>query len=142
MKKPKQKEKKKTGRPEKYTITFCLNEIKSIYSDLMSEGSKHITWQDLIRHKEYSHERISEWRKKFVDNSEFSHTIKKIEKELENRLFKLGLSNKASTAMAIFGLKNNYNWTDKQEITGKDGTPLINLDPFKMIRENSGITKK
>ena len=39
----------------------------------------------------------------------------------------------------IFWLKNKARWSDKQEITGKDGKDLIPSDPFKKIRENAGL---
>lgn len=109
------------GRSEKYTIEFCLREIKQLLADLeqddISRGGKweKITWHDLIKGKEYARQRISEWRKKFEDDEEFSDTIKKIENELENRLYKLGLKGKANPTLVIFGLKNNYGWKDEQK---------------------------
>lgn len=35
------------------------------------------------------------------------------------------LKNQYNVAGAIFDLKNNHGWTDKQEITGRDGQPLF-----------------
>jgi hypothetical protein len=117
------------GRPKKYTLKFCLAELKSFQNlldkDKASKQGKYITWHDLVEDKPYSRQRISEWRRTFESNQGFSDAIKKIEGELENRLYKLALANKVNAAVAIFGLKNNFNWKDKQEITGADGKDLI-----------------
>lgn len=107
------------GRPPKYTEQFCLGEIKyfwNLLQDDMGTNKSIIAWQDMLRDKPYSRQRISEWRKKFAENEEFSDTIKKIDEELEHRLLRIGLSKSSSTAMAIFALKNNYGWKDKQEV--------------------------
>lgn len=119
------------GRPEKYNLDFCLTEIKEFLSELIKDdismGGKwdKITWHDLIKDKPYSRQRISEWREKFKDNEEFSDTIKKIEGELENRLLKLGLKNKANATLVIFSLKNNYGWRDKSEIETTINIPTL-----------------
>lgn len=112
-----QSKKNKGGRPEIYTLEFCLNEIKEFWQIILNDNkTKVLLWQDLTRNKPYSRQRISEWVKKFEDNEEFSDTIKKINDELESRLFKLGLSKLGNPAMAIFGLKNNHGWKDKSEM--------------------------
>jgi hypothetical protein len=114
------------GRPVKYTLKYCLNEIKGFARLLKAdEKGRFITWHDLVKDKPYSRQRISEWRKEFAKQPIFSDTIKKLEEELENRLYKLGLANKANATLVIFGLKNNYGWNDRQELTGKDGKDLI-----------------
>jgi hypothetical protein len=107
----------KVGRPEKYTLEFCLSEIIEIHDRLFHDLKyQYITWHDLIKGKSYSRQRISEWRKEFDADIRFSDTIKKIDDELENRLYILGLKGKANAIMVIFGLKNNYGWKDKQEV--------------------------
>ncbi len=127
----------KVGRPEKYTIEFCLKEIKEISNRLFSDGEenkiKYFTWHDLVRDKEYPRQCISEWRAKFKDDKEFSDTIKRIESELENRLYKYALLNKVNPTMAIFGLKNNYGWKDKSEIEQHINIPLL---PDIIIKTN------
>jgi hypothetical protein len=128
----------KTGRPEKYTIDFCLKEINEISKRLFSDGQeegkiKYFTWHDLVRDKDYPRQQISEWRKKFVENKEFSDTIKKIESELENRLYKYALLNKINPTMAIFGLKNNYGWKDRTEIDQNIHIPTL---PNIIIKAN------
>jgi hypothetical protein len=119
------------GRPTKYTYDYCLKEILLFKDRLFSDGEaeaglKYFTWHDLIKDRPYSRQRISEWREKFKDKAKFSDTIKKIDEELENRLFKFALINKVNPTMAIFSLKNNFGWKDKTEteLTGKDGKDL------------------
>lgn len=110
-------EKNKGGRPKKYTLEYCTAEITEISDRLFGEdGAKYLTWQDLIRDKHYPRQCISEWRNAFSYDEKFSDTIKKIDSELEDRLFKGGLTGKYNGTLAIFGLKNNYGWKDKQDI--------------------------
>ncbi len=131
------------GRPIKYTRYYCLNEIRLISSALFGDGGtdgkvKYFTWHDLIRDKPYPRQCISEWREKFKKDKEFSDTIKRIEAELENRLYKYALMNKVNATIAIFSLKNNYGWKDKHEteLTGKDGKDLIPLSGITFESES------
>lgn len=113
------------GRPEIYTLEYCLNEVKDILNLLAEDtGGTFITWHDLIKNKPYSRQRISEWREKFKDDTQFSDTIKKIDEELENRLVTAGLKNKMNPTIVIFSLKNNYGWKDKQETEHTGGISL------------------
>ena len=122
----------KAGRPEKYNLEFCLNEINSFLAVLNAdEEQEYITWHDLVKYRPYSRQRISEWREKFKDDEQFSDTIKKIENELENRILKMGLKNKANPTIVIFSLKNNYGWKDKTEVDTNikfPDLPDINLE--------------
>jgi len=102
---------------------------------------KYLTWQDLIRDKKYTQQRISEWRIKFKDNEVFTDTISKIYDELANRLFRAGLSGKSNTAMAIFGLKNNYGWSDKKEnnLIEPQKPLIIDTDGKENITDNKTV---
>lgn len=133
----------KMGRPVKYTLEFCLKEIQGFLKVLMDEGDKYkcVTWQDLVKNKSYSRQRISEWREKYDSDELFSDTIKKIDSELENRLFKLGLSGKANPTLVIFGLKNNYGWKDRQEL-GHTGIPPSNINVTVDNSETAETLKK
>ncbi|MDD4515655.1 hypothetical protein [Massilibacteroides sp.] len=74
---------------------------------------------------------------KFDD--EVFNTIKnRFENILETRMYVLGAKNKINPTMAIFGLKNNFNWKDKTEVDTKVDMHM-NVDPFKQIRDNSEI---
>lgn len=146
--KPKKPIKKKSnaGRPTKYTLEFCVAEIKEIWGRLKADRStddtkikyRYITLHDLIRDKPYSRQRISEWFNIYRDNSEFSDTFFKIKDELENRLFKLGLSNKVNAFICRGGLSNYHDWKDKTDITS-DGEKIQALPP--PVIQVSGKTK-
>lgn len=130
------------GVKEKYTAEFCKNELNEMMKHINSEdGSDVVLIKELCILRGFSHQKWSEIVNKFPEEKEIQDTIKKIEDILEMRLYKAGLTNSVNPTMCIFGLKNKYNWTDKSEteITGKNGTPLISIDPFKQIRENAGI---
>ena len=50
---------------------------------------------------------------------------------------------KSGATGLIFILKNNFNWKDRQEFTGADGTPLtINLIKFTNLPINENIKVK
>jgi hypothetical protein len=144
------------GRPTKYTYEYCLKEILLFKERLFSDGGgenglKYFTWHDLVRDRPYSRQRISEWREKYKDKPKLSDTLKKIDEELENRLFKFALVNKVNPTMAIFSLKNNFGWKDRQDITSGDKPIESNLnvivdnsdtaETLKRLRENGGQTK-
>lgn len=130
------------GRPTKYTYEYCLKEIllfkERLFNDGGENGMKYFTWHDLVKDRPYSRQRISEWREKYKDKAKLSDTLKKIDEELENRLFKLALVNKVNPTMAIFSLKNNFGWKDKTEteLTGKDGKDLN--APMFIFQDASG----
>lgn len=134
--------KKKAGQPEKYNIEFCFKEIKEFYRILFEDGKddgkvKYFTWHDIVKTRPYSRQRISEWRKKFKKNREFSDTIKKIDEELENRIYKYALLNKVNVAMAIFSLKNNYGWKDKIETEHSGAIALQPITGMQIIINDS-----
>ncbi len=135
------------ARPIKYTYDYCLKEILLFKNKLFDDGRKegaglqYFTWHDLIRDRPYSRQRISEWREKFKDEPKFSDTLKKIDEELENRLFKFALVNKVNPTMAIFSLKNNYGWKDKQDIE-HSGIPPSSLNVIVDKSETAETLKK
>jgi hypothetical protein len=57
------------------------------------------------------------------DNDEFSHTIKRAMLRIE-RFHEQNLSLRDKPTGDIFWMKN-HGWTDRQEITGRDGDPLV-----------------
>ena len=73
------------------------------------------------------------------ENKVFSTIKKKIDNIIETRLFKEALKNNVNPTVAIFGLKNNYNWRDKRDIDVTTKGDKITGDPFKEIRKNSDV---
>jgi hypothetical protein len=58
-------------------------------------------------------------------HEEFSDTVKKgIERLYPEVLQENAILGRYAPAFAIFAAKNRMKWTDKQEVTGADGTPI------------------
>lgn len=55
------------------------------------------------------------WKDKFKKQESVFRTIKKIDQIFESKLFESALKGKVNGTVAIFGLKNNYEWKDKTE---------------------------
>ena len=122
-------------KPTKYTRDFVIGELKEFLGRV--KGDKEIIYiKQLMAEKDYTYERFSEWRRKFsedeLNDAEITHTIKKIHNILESRQFIGGLTGGHNPAVAIFGLKNNYGWKDKQEIdhTSK-GDKIYSWGPYE-----------
>jgi len=109
------------GRPIKYTEEYVENELNDILYKIQTDKNIYLLGQ-VLEYKEYSPQRISEWAKKYTM---FSETIKKIKSILEERINRGGLEGKLNPTMAIFNLKNNYGWKDRQEVE------VDNVDPIK-----------
>lgn len=56
------------------------------------------------------------WKDKFFEDDEVIRAIKRIEDLIESHLLQQAAHNKINATIAIFVLKNNYKWSDKQEI--------------------------
>ena len=52
----------------------------------------------------------------------FESLKKEILKNIENNTYKGALNNRYNSTIAIFGLKNNHNWSDKKEESKQDTT--------------------
>lgn len=125
-------------KPTKYTEEFVLSEITGFWSKVKSDSSL-MFWQDLIRDKEYSRERIWEWKNN-KDWPEISNLCKKIHDEFELRLTKGAMLGKLNPGMTIFIFKNHYGMSDKleqkTENTGEGLTFTINKIITKDVRGN------
>lgn len=100
-------------KPTKYTEEYVLTELKGFW-DIIAFDPNIMFWADLIQDREYSRERVWEWKKKFKSVAEISNLIKKIDNEFETRLIKAGMVAK-NPAMFIFVLKNHHGMRDKIE---------------------------
>ncbi|NFN94919.1 hypothetical protein FDB28_12655 [Clostridium botulinum] len=125
------------GRPAKYDNP---EEMQNIINEYFKECEKSeeiptvtglafsldIDRNTLLR---YENNQENDWLKNFDDSvkAEFSRTIKRakryIESNYENALFSNG-----KTVGAIFTLKNNYHWVDKQEIEQTNKTITVELE--------------
>lgn len=55
-------------------------------------------------------------------------TIKVVESILESRLVKNGIIGNSNATMTIFTLKNNYKWTDKQQLEHSGGLKVNKIE--------------
>lgn len=69
------------------------------------------------------------WKKTFKKNEEVFRTIKRVEQIFEDRLFSGALNGKYNPTTAIFGLKNNHGWKDKNETDITSGGKPITPPP-------------
>ncbi len=116
------KEKSKGGRPIKYTAELCA-EINKKLQDYVKKTKCPII-------AEFCY--INDIRKQVLyDYPQFSDSIKRLIEKKECYLEKYGL--KKNSSMAIFSLKQ-LGWTDKSEITGKDGKDLINEVKITIVK--------
>ena len=56
------------------------------------------------------------WKEKFKDNETVFKSIKAVDTIFEDKLFRMALNGTYNATVSIFGLKNNHDWKDKQEI--------------------------
>lgn len=56
------------------------------------------------------------WKDIFKENETVFKSIKAIDQIFEDKLFKMALNGTYNSTVSIFGLKNNHDWKDKQEI--------------------------
>lgn len=121
-----------TGRPEKYSLEWCKEELSTIWRNLTDPDAGHLPdkevkrWKgflfigEICMHRGYAPQRWSEWLHDHGHDGEFSETYKKIEAFLEIRLVKAGLGRTAERSVTIFVLKNKYGYKDKVDITSGD----------------------
>lgn len=113
-----EKKKHGAGRPSKYRPEYCELLLKYMvptvsYTD---EGKPIYGPYPMLQGFAHSigvlHETLNEWAKRYP---EFTVAMKKAKAMQEQELFTGALSNRYNCAVAIFGLKNNHGWKDKQE---------------------------
>lgn len=103
-------EKKKNGRPKKYTDEL----IEQYADDLIDWFSQPANFwlKDFAIAKGFSWDSFKEVGTK---NEKFILALKKARDMQESKLVKMGFSKKFNPAMAIFALKNVAGWRDKTE---------------------------
>ncbi len=104
------------GRPPKYTKATFKAKIVEFLKLQQSLGDKAcITKLAFCVFAGVDKEYISTHNKGDGSKLDFSVTIKPFEAECEHFLQSGGMSGTLNTTMAIFSLKNNYDWKDKTE---------------------------
>lgn len=105
-------ENNKVGRPLKYKNKEEIDQAISAYFDRCEESGKPLTmsglavWLDMDRRSLVN----------YGNREEFFPSIKRARAMIEASTEERMLMNELNVTGAIFSLKNNYGWVDKQEI--------------------------
>jgi len=110
------------GRPLKFqSVQELQDRIDSSFSEC-EEKEKVVSVTGLALYLDTSRETLLDYQEK----PEFSDAIKKAKLRCENWVEEGALSNKVNATSAIFNLKNNFGWKDKQEMEHSGGV-TVNL---------------
>lgn len=114
----------KAGRPKKYTEVELMQQKIEKYFKECEEKHEPYTVTGLCLALEITRETLSQYFK----SDEFSDTIKKAKLRVENYLEKHLITDTSTTGI-IFNLKNNFGWTDKQQVehSGNINNPFEGL---------------
>lgn len=110
------------GRPLKFQSVQELQERIDSYFSECEEKEKVVSVTGLALYLDTSRETLLDYQEK----PEFSDAIKKAKLRCENWVEEGALSNKVNATSAIFNLKNNFGWKDKQEMEHSGGV-TVNL---------------
>lgn len=115
---------KKRGRPKKYTEVEIMQRKIDEYFKECDKKHDPYTITGLCIALDICRDTLSE----YIKNKEFSDTIKKAKLKVENYLEKRLITDSSTTGI-IFNLKNNFNWSDKQQIehSGNINNPFSGL---------------
>ena len=89
--------------------------IKSIELELIEDDTIVFLGQSLVN-RGMSLSKWSEFKQSQADNTEVIQAMARVESILEHRIVTRALDNKINTTMAIFLLKNKYNWRDSKVV--------------------------
>lgn len=114
----------KVGRPKAYTEVEKMQEKIDQYFNECDRKKEPYTITGLALALDLDRKSINNYAK----DSEFFPTIKKAKLIVENYLEKRLINDSSATGI-IFNLKNNYGWSDKQEIqhSGNVNNPFSEL---------------
>lgn len=116
------------GRPPKFNSPEQLQELMDSYFTMCEEKDIPPFWTDLAVYLDTNRETLSDYAKK----DEFSDTIKKAKAKCEAAVERGMMTNKMNATAAIFNLKNNYGWEDRQKI---DNTHSVNEETKDLIQK-------
>lgn len=114
----------KKGRPKAYTDVEIMQQKIDKYFNECDKNKEPYTITGLALALDLDRKSINNYAK----DSEFFPTIKKAKLRVENYLEKRLINDSSATGI-IFNLKNNYGWTDKQEVqhSGNINNPFSEL---------------
>lgn len=115
---------RKSGRPKKYTEVEIMQQKIDKYFEGCNKSNEPYTVTGLCLALDICRDTLAEYAKK----EEFSDTIKKAKLKVENYLERHLITDSSTTGI-IFNLKNNFGWTDKQQLehSGNINNPFEGL---------------
>lgn len=112
------------ARPTKYNKEILVKANKYLTS-WEEEGDIIPSVEGLAEVLDITTVTIYDWQKQ-DDKKEFSYTLDRIKQKQKKVLLEKGLMSEFNSNICKLAL-GNHGMSDKQEMTGKDGTPLIPL---------------
>ena len=123
-------------KPTIYTPSVVLEQLQGMLQQV-NEDREIVYYGALFEDKPYSRAYFNELLVKYKSNRKITTTINAIKELLESRVITGAITGKYNPASTIFHLKNNYNWTDRQDIQLNPPTqnmePLSNEQKLKII---------
>ncbi|MET0014463.1 MAG: terminase small subunit [Sedimenticola sp.] len=118
----------RTGRPPIFETAEQMQKAIDSYFEGCDKEKTPVTVSGLA----YALNMTTETLRIYGEKEEFSATVKRAKQRVEIALEKHLLTSKSAVG-AIFNLKNNFGWKDKQaqEISGPDGGPIQTEAPTR-----------
>lgn len=105
---------RKVGKPRKYKDVVQLQKVIDEYFVQCDTDKEPYTITGLALALDINRSTLLRYETEFEE--EYRNTIKKAKTRVENNIEKNALMGKYNPTIAIFNLKNNFGWKDKQEI--------------------------
>jgi len=136
----KTKAKNPVGRPRKFKSVESMEAMINAYF-IMCDESKVVSTdtkgKTSIRYKPYTISGLClfldltyEGLLEYQAREEYSETIKKAKKRVENWIEEHSINGDLNPAVSIFNLKNNFGWKDKTEIDMNANIKIDKLENF------------
>jgi len=109
-------------KPKKYTEEWIVEELTSMIKEAQEKNYLYIG--QLFTSRNYLRNRLSEWTKQYPNNDRIRTLYGKLHNFFETQLVVKGLNRETDSGITKFCLINNYDWKDKQVITGEEDEPL------------------
>lgn len=108
---------------------YCDNEVETITDNKGNVKTMHkpYTMTGICVYLDISGETWSDYSKK----PEFSETIKKARKRVENYCEEYTMAGRLNPIFSIFSLKNNFGWVDKIDVNTTTSSDQLSQDDIK-----------
>lgn len=124
------------GRPRSFNDEKELRALIQEYFETWQHKGRPITLAGLCCYLGVVRSTFADYANGKYDSkiNNFSNTIKEAREYIENDKLEKGLLGLYNPTIAIFDLKNNHGYTDKQDVTS-DGKPVNNTFTLKISNE-------